>query len=474
MPIDDAFQAGTDAVLADMVQRPQAPKPQPPRFSMWSTLTAAPRGIAAGAAEAVGSTADVMGAFGSVLATTEASAGGMFSVQTPDERKQAQAATAKLLKDGPDYMTGAGRNFRNVAHDYMPDPVTAHGAEVAVGELFRVGSKALTAAALIGPVPGAMVSGVEEGFTTADKLAGQGVDKGTRTAVGAVTAAVQAATFALPVAGSTWGQTAGLALAGGPVAFIAQQSATREILQRQDYAKLAEQYDPFDPVGLTLSTLIPLGFGAIAMRAGRKAVTAEPPVKAPTVDDAAVDAARTALLSENLTTTRPVDAADLAGSAQHEQAYSRALDQMAAGERVDVSDLAPVAGAERILSDMGARLEQIGKAVAESEPPQALGNIEQAAIKDVAKAGDPPTSIQPEKMDISGDQAGKVPSESPQLDARSAEIEAANPQMMVQLEGMDAPAPLSEVMARVRQEVAADLAEAPLIEAAANCFLRNP
>ena len=45
--------------------------------------------------------------------------------------------------------------------------------------------------------------------------------------------------------------------------------------------------------------------------------------------------------------------------------------------------------------------------------------------------------------------------------------------MMVQLEGMDAPAPLSEVMAKVRQEVTDDLAEAPLIREAANCFLRN-
>ena len=31
MPLDDAYQAGTDAALADMVQRPAAQKPQEPR-----------------------------------------------------------------------------------------------------------------------------------------------------------------------------------------------------------------------------------------------------------------------------------------------------------------------------------------------------------------------------------------------------------------------------------------------------------
>jgi hypothetical protein len=460
MPLDDAFQSGTEAVLADMVQRPQAPRQQPPRFSLWGTITAAPKGARAGVAEAVASTADVLGAFGSVLGATEASAGGMFSLQSEAEAKQAQEARDKLLKSGPDYMSEGGRSFRNAARDFLPDPVSAHGAEVAVSELFRVGAKALTAGAVIGPVPGAIASGLEEGFTASDKLAQQGVDVETRSKVGAVTAAVQAVTFGLPVVGKTMPETIALALGGGPVAFVVQQAATREILRSQDYTKLAEQYDPFDPVGLTLSTLIPLGFGAIAMYASRAAKSAEP--LPPPAE--AVDAARTALLSEGVTTSRPVPADDMAGSAQHAQAYETALDQMSVGRRVDVTDAAPLAGAERIRGEMEARLAAVAKELPEQNTAVRSADPAPTAIEPVAE------SAPAAPMDA-GPEAVRIPTESVELDARTAQLEAANPQLMVQLEGMDAPAPLSEVMARVRQEAAQEMRDAPLLRTAAECFL---
>ena len=457
MPLDDAYQAGTDAALADMVQRPAAPKPQEPRFSIWGTLTAAPKGVAAGTAQAIGSAADVLGAFGSVLGSTPASGGGMFATQTDAERKQTIQAADKLRTSGPDYLSNAGRSFRNVAADYMPDPVTAHTAENAVANLFRVGSKAMTAAAALGPVAGAAVSGAEEGFTTADELAQKGVDPATRTAAGAVTAAVQAVGFALPVAGQTWGQTLGLALAGGPVSFVTQQAATREILQRADYGKLADQYDPFDPVGLTLSTLLPLGFGALAMRAGSKAKGPEPQPEAPRADDESVDAARTALLAENLTATRPSDAPDLQG--QHEQAYGRALDQLSSGQRVDVSDVAPVSG-NRIVSEMQTRLEPLAKAL-QDEPAPVAG-------QDFTP---PPVVAEPVAKPQAEQQAGALPVEDAQLAARADLIEQTTPDLMVQLDGMDAPEPAAQIMARLREDVAQDMAEAPLLQVAAECFL---
>ena len=46
--LDDLYQADTDAVINDMVRRPQAPRMQEAKFSAWQTLTAAPRGAAAG------------------------------------------------------------------------------------------------------------------------------------------------------------------------------------------------------------------------------------------------------------------------------------------------------------------------------------------------------------------------------------------------------------------------------------------
>jgi hypothetical protein len=52
---------------------------------------------------------------------------------------------------------------------------------------------------------------------------------------------------------------------------VAQNAATKAILDNAGYKDIANQYNPFDPVGLTVSTLVPTAFGAAAlrMRAGR-------------------------------------------------------------------------------------------------------------------------------------------------------------------------------------------------------------
>lgn len=461
MPLDDAFQGSTDAALLDMVQRPVAPKPQAPAFSLWGFTTAAPKGVVAGAAQGIGSAADVTGAFGDVLgALGDAGGQGMFGGLTPDERKQTEQAREKLITEGPSYNTEAGRSFRQVAKDYMPDPVASHGAEQAVANFFRVGSKAVTAAATLGNIPGAIVAGAEEGFTQSDELGQQGVDLATRTKVGAVTAVSNAVGFALPAAGATWKSTVGLALAGGPVSFVAQNEATRQILKGANYSKLADQYDPFDPVGLALSTLLPLGFGALAMR-GRT-----PKVK---IDDDAVDAARVSLLRENIDHTRPVPVDDLAGSVAHSAAIGKAMDQMADGSRVDIIDVAPQHIAPEVITDAVAqRIKPLAQAFEEEVKLRQPPDVPRMSDAEVA-----PVAVKPKAPDAETPAtAGRIKPESPELDRAAMEIEARSPDLMVQLDGMSEPARLSDLMARVREEASADAAEAPLIEAAANCFLR--
>lgn len=348
------LDTNSDELIAAAEQAPAPIQRKDPtqRFSTWRMLGAAPKGVAAGAAEATGSTADILGAFGQALATTGGSGKGMFATPTPEERKQTNEATDKLLKDGIDYNSEAGRAFRNVSADYTPDAQTAHVAESAVFNLFRVGSKALTSAATMGNIPGAVVAGLEEGFTQSDQLGQQGVDLATRSKVGAVTALTNALGFALPVAGATWKSTAALAVAGGPASFIAQNAATREILQAADYSKLADQYDPLDPVGLALSTLLPLGFGALAMRGAKVKPGVEakgpmpdgtpppdtaPPKMAP--PDDLVDAARVNLVREHMDATNPKPG-DLVAADAHSKAYTQAMEQQAAGEpvRVDVPE----------------------------------------------------------------------------------------------------------------------------------------
>lgn len=345
------LDTNSDELIAAAEQAPTPIQRKEPtqRFSTWRMLGAAPKGVAAGAAEATGSTADILGAFGQALATTGGSGKGMFATPTPEERKQTNEATDKLLKDGIDYNSEAGRAFRNVSADYTPDPQTAHVAESAVFNLFRVGSKALTSAATMGNIPGAVVAGLEEGFTQSDQLGQQGVDLATRSKVGAVTALTNALGFALPVAGATWKSTAALAVAGGPASFIAQNAATREILQAADYSKLADQYDPLDPVGLALSTLLPLGFGALVMRGAKVKAKGPMPDGTPPPDtappkmappDDLVDAARVNLVREHMDATNPKPG-DLEASTAHSKAYKQAMEQQAEGRPVNIMDVAP-------------------------------------------------------------------------------------------------------------------------------------
>lgn len=375
--LDDAFQIGTDTALSDLSQRPRAPKPQEPAFSLWGLTRAPDRGVRAGVAEGIASTAEVLGAFGQVLSSTGGSAEGMFFTGTEAERRERDEQARRIREEGVDYRSEAGRSFRNVAREFMPDPVTSHGAEVAVAEFARLGSKAVAAGVTMGPLAGAAVAGAEEGFTASEKLADQGVDVPTRTKVGAATGLLTGLGFGLPVAGKTIAGTVGLALAGGPASFITQQAATREILASAGYDQLAEQYDPFDPVGLTLSTLLPLGFGAMAMRNAARARAK--------VDAGHVDAARVSLLREQVDAAKLGDEADIAGAQAHQTAVTRAIDQMAEGQRVEVSDLISEPVARQITEAMDARL-------AEVRP-----DIEAAQVR---QGAEPTARVEPQRYDI--------------------------------------------------------------------------
>lgn len=627
--LDDAFQASTDQALTDLIQRPRPPKPQEPAFSMWGLVRAPVRAIPAGVAEAGASIADVAGAVGTLnLASNVPEGASMLAdlsggLGAPAEARQ--AATAKM-QSGEMFRGGEfATTLRKVAQDYMPDPATAHGAEVTVAEFSRLATKAVGAGLALGPVAGALAAGAEEGFTESEKLAQQGVSVETRSQVGAVTGALTALGFALPVAGQTVRGTVGLALAGGPVSFVAQQAATREILSNAGYDRLADQYDPLDPVGLALSTLVPLGFGMAAMRGAARRAGAPEVAKsemtpiAKAVDEMTVDAARVNLLRENIETRRLAPRDDLIGAQAHEAAVAKAIDQMAAGERVDVTDLIPPQVAERAIREIDSALARVnedlwfssstvsdlsaldpkfakdgnlyGPAVylarsrefsetyarggvdprtgqarpegqtyqaefrpenpldadrvytkAEAENILSAAGIDAKKVRDLlankakasgetiykaltsalgtkAKANEalilqgydsilfkskgeqlaaslrpidvtpaPPRQqapIEPVRMapretptqeltiePLPVEAAGPKP-ESPAVEAAARELEQTMPDLMVRMDGMEEAVPLSELMARVRQEVAEDLAEVPLLETAAACFVRS-
>ena len=416
--LDAAFQAGTDTVLNDMAQRPRAPRVQAPRFSLWGTIDATARGAAAGLNQVIGSTADILGAFGDVAGAYPEALG---VIPDDAQRKQADEARKKLLREGPSFMSPAGETFRSVADGYMPDATTSHASELVVADFFRVATKAVGAALTLGPLAGAAVAGAEEGFSQSDALARKGVDLATRSKVGAVTGVVTAAGLALPVAGRTWAQTVGLAVAGGPASFVGQNAANRAILEAADYTKQAEQFDPFDPVGLALSTLLPLGFGALAMRGAAKARAAGRPVIPPEVEDAA----RANLLRENVEAHRLTPAQDIRAAGEHQAAVDKALEQMAAGQRVDVSDVlaARAAEADRIIAladELGVQPWDIPSQMRDIALPRAdeiadeLRSLSTTAYWAQEGGGimrDPSTAIDPNAADAiyRGDVVGRLP-----------------------------------------------------------------
>lgn len=354
--LDDLYASENEAIVNDMIARPPQAKPQDAKFSIWKTTTAALRGVAAGAAESAGFASDILGAFGQVAGAYPEVLGGPV---TPEQAKQADEQRKKLNTKGIDFSSEGGDVFRGVASNYMPDPTTAHTAEQTVFGLTRFGSKAVGYSLAAGSVPGAALLGLDEGMTTADALKQHGVDEATRTQVGAVAGVAAAAAPLLPVAGKTVAQTVGLVGVGGPGAFMAQQAATRQILQDAGYDHLSTQYDPFDPVGLAVSTLVPAGFGAWAMRGAKvregavkaeqarvaEAVKAEqesaqtgPP--RPTPEQ--VDAARVEMLTQHMESSGLFKPEDARAAAMHVEAYAKAMDDLNAGRRVDVTDLVPI------------------------------------------------------------------------------------------------------------------------------------
>lgn len=353
---DDAIQA--------LANTPTVPKPAAePKFSAWRTVTAVPRGVNEAIAQVAATGADVLG---SLRYMRDA---------TPEQRRQMDRSGVPIES----FSSDAGDELRKFGREFRPDPLTAHAAEQVVYGFSR-GATKIVGGAVVGGPAGVAIAGLEEGITQSDELRLAGVDVNTRTKVGAVQGA-GLALAALPIVGQTAAGTAGLYALGGPGGFIAQQAATREILQSAGYDRIGAQFDPFDPVGLAVATLLPAGFAAYGLRQqklqraaaslpdlppradvplpadpaapapfpGRPSAIAEAARAYPTE---AVDAARVVLLAERRAAANPGAPDNLRAMDQHEAALTRAEDQLASGEHVQVADLAPAANVARFQSAM--------------------------------------------------------------------------------------------------------------------------
>lgn len=300
MGLGDAFQESTDTALRVMASRPFDLEPPKPKHSAWSVI---PRAVAGAFAEVGGNIMDVASAYGQVSAAMGQNS--LATVPTSaDERKQRLEAFDKLKSDGIDWQPEESRANYRMAQDLRPDPITAGTAENIVFAVTKGLTKAIGAGMITGPVAGAGVFGASEGLQTAEDLAAQGVDLATRTKAGAVSGVMNAAGMALPVAGKTLAGTAALVAVGGPAQFMAQQAATRHILQSANYGRLAMQFDPLDPVGLAVASLLPAGFATwakLGAKGGTKpANSGTKPAESGTATPEQIDAA----MVHNLTIAR--------------------------------------------------------------------------------------------------------------------------------------------------------------------------
>lgn len=377
MALDDAYQGEINEALRNRAQlAPIAPGPER-GFSFWGLLKAAPSGIAAGGLEAGAFWSDVVGAFGDVQASYNYSGMLPVGVETGQEwREEDQKEAQRRLRTGEAFSSAAGDSIRDAARWLGPNPQTASTAEQMVFGFTKTITKAVGYTVATGnPLTGAMLTGADEGVTASDELRRQGVDLATRAGVGAVTGVTTGVGVALPVAGKTLAGTLGYAAAGGPGLFVAQQQMTRDILNNADYSNLADQYDPFDPVGLAVSTLVPAAFGAWALR-GRTRAAAREGQPAPAAPEAAkaaegaeaprgpvqqelVDAARVQRVREVVDSWNLGDPADVRAANDAMMSVMRASSQMADGLSVYVADQFPMkdAYAARALETMVSRSE---------------------------------------------------------------------------------------------------------------------
>lgn len=259
MALGDLYQQDVDRSLSTMAALP--PESAPKRNDERTAWGAPWRAVKAAAADVLGSTADVIKGYGAASAMT-LEADPVARAALGDKAIQQGAAEGRRqIESGEALVSDVGRSFRSVSEEQRPDPATASKAEQIVFGVVRPVAKLVGGGLTMGPI-GIGLASAEEGFTQSEDLRQQGVDVATRTKIGALTAVTNAVGAFLPMAGPTLKATAGLYLLGGPGAFMAQQQATRTILEHADYAELAKQYDPLDPTGLLLSSLIPLPFAA--------------------------------------------------------------------------------------------------------------------------------------------------------------------------------------------------------------------
>lgn len=275
MPIDGLYADSTSSFLAGSNQV-DVPTPQStPSTSITSIARAVGRGIGQGGSSLFGAAADTASGLSQLYADPDSLAGNPDAVQRADAQVNDALSKARA---GHLFESGVGSAAYDLADTLKPDPTKTTAIDQVVQGAVSGLTQIVPAAVLGGPLAGAAVGGTSMGMSRAEDLKRQGVDVGTRTAVGSLEGALGGAGAVMPLGGSTLLRTAGLVAAGGPGLTVAQGAAEKAILRNANYDHLADQIDPLDPTNLAASTLVAGAFGAVhavgQVRADRVATAA--------------------------------------------------------------------------------------------------------------------------------------------------------------------------------------------------------
>lgn len=295
----DELAGGVDIALE--AGPPRLAVPQPGIFS--GLFGAVPRGIAAGLLDVA------------AVASWRSS-----PISPPGTERH---ALQQRMRDEAEASAKSIRGF--TTKHILPKPEETGAASQILFGVSRLLSKAVPLTIAGGPVAGAVGTGAIEGAVEAAGLQDAGVDPATAKLAGVAKAVTTGAQVALPLAGATKLGTAGLVAAGGPGGFMADQATIKWVLENADYKEIARRYDPFDPVGLMVSTLFAGGFGVASHAMRARGVTPEV--------EAAARARQVADLVEETSLGAPKEPA---AQITHLEALEAAAKAMDAGEPVNV------------------------------------------------------------------------------------------------------------------------------------------
>ncbi|HEM7801963.1 TPA: lytic transglycosylase domain-containing protein [Burkholderia cenocepacia] len=286
MPVDSLYADQTASFLSGQNQI-DVPEPRTyPSTSITSIARAVGRGLGQGGTALFGAASDLAAGLSQIYVDPDTLT--LNPQAQADADKQVNAAIAKQ-RAGHLFESPLGTRAYDLSDTFKPDPTRTTAIDQTVQGVMSGLTQIVPAAVLGGPLAGAAVGGTSIGMSRAEDLKRQGVDVGTRTAVGVVEGAITAAGAVLPVAGSTLPRTIGLVAAGGPGAAIAQATIEKAILRNADYDHLADQIDPLDPVNIAASTLMAGAFAgahtAVTARAARQtAAAASVPLQSLSID----------------------------------------------------------------------------------------------------------------------------------------------------------------------------------------------